>query len=62
MYIEVVMLTRIGAGTPHVLVEIVVVVEVANGFGDMMAVVVNRQLWEMPSAGCEARARVSTPR
>lgn len=53
---------RIDTIIPYVLLEFVVIVKVANGFGDMMAFVIDGQLWEMPSAGCEARARVPAPR
>lgn len=45
----------------RVLIE-VVIVEVSDGLGDMMVFIANGQLWKMPSAGCEARARICIPR
>lgn len=45
-----------------VVFDVVVIVEVADGFGDMVALVAYRQLWEVAPPGCEARARVSAAR
>jgi hypothetical protein len=61
LVVEVVVLVRIRVVTMRVLVE-VVIVEVSDGLGDMMVFIAYGQLWKMPSAGCEARARFCVPR
>jgi hypothetical protein len=46
----------------RVVFEVVIIVQIAYGFGDMVAFIADRQLWKVPPPGCEARARVSVPR
>ena len=55
------MMLRIRAGVSRAGFDIVIV-KVTDGFGDMMAIIAYRQVWKMPSSGCEARARVPRSR